>query len=250
VISAGFFSILLIVRLVKFRYYIYMSLVTFLTFPEYLYLFNIVSIQKLIAVLFIFDAARLLKIDFLVVSKLTLGILVFFFIAILSSSLSDVYSGVWVRSISLAVQYLGVYFFITAIIQSENLCFNEILTVIMIAFMVNIPFVVFEQFSGQTLGEILAPFSNFENTGWEFVANEKLRLENVRSQGLMIHPLSLAVLSVFSVVAAKVKFKVVAIPSLFFGVNPFYFFATVALVVINFSGSRSGPLCQASCHPH
>lgn len=241
-ISALIFVLILVVRVLNFRAYAFIALVAFFTFPEYLYVLDILSLQKLISVMFLVDSIRLVKFDFYKVSKVSAGFIAFFLVSIISSFLSDAYLGVEVRSISIAVQYVSLYFFVSAIVRSNVLSFQNALSVVLVAFLINVPFVIFEQYRSQSLGEILAPFSNIENSEWAFVAREKIRFDSVRSQGLLVSPLALAILSVFSVVAAYAKSVSVEKIKKYFGINILYIYIGLAYFTIDATASRSGML--------
>jgi hypothetical protein len=241
-IAALFFALILVIRFFSFRVFVFVSLVAFLTFPEYIYVLGVLSLQKLISVLFIVDSIRLARLDFSKVSKVSAGLLAFFLLLIVSSFLSNAYPGVEMRAISITVQYASLYFFVSATVRSNALSFQNALSIVLVAFIINVPFVILEQYRSQTLGEIIAPYSNFENTEWAFVAREKIRMESVRSQGLLVSPLALGILSVFSVVIAYVKSVSLKQFKRYFGINLLYVYIGLAFLVIAATGSRSGML--------
>ncbi len=241
-IATLIFLLILGVRVLNFKVYAFVSLVFFFTFPEYLYVLGILSLQKLIAVMFLVDSIRLAKLDLYKVSKVSAIFIAFFLVSIFSSLFSDAYPGVEVRAISIAVQYVSLYFFVSTIVRSNVLSFQNALSVVLVAFLINVPFVIFEQYRSQSLGAIIAPFSNLENTEWAFVAREKYRFDSIRSQGLLVSPLALAILSVFSVVAAYAKSISGEEIKKYFGINILYIYIGLAFFTIDATASRSGML--------
>lgn len=245
-IAAVSFLVILVNRQVSYRLYALVAILAFLVFPEYIYAFGTLSLQKLIAVLFFIEAVRIQKADFLSISKTTLWVFAFFAVLLVSSFLSDTYEGVQSRAISVSFQYLSLYLFVSAVLKSGMISYSNLLWIIVIAFLLNVPVVLVEQLTSKNLGQILTPIVDLSDTEWGFVAKENERFGRARSQGLLVSPLSLSILAVFSVVAAFANLHLSRVWNRLIAVSGFISLVGLALFVVIASGSRSGVLALAA----
>jgi hypothetical protein len=191
---------LVILRFKSFEIYIIFAVFLIFGFPSFISLSYGINIQKMVAILFLIEVIILflqdLKTNLRKIPLNVFFILLLVFLWLFSSFTSNSYPGVEQRAIAQTILFFGVFSYFNIKFRAGSLKLRQVSIGILAAFVLNFIFAIYEQYTGTPISKYLISIFGSDMEGWDFVTKEKFRFINYRSQGLMVHPLSYALLSV------------------------------------------------------